>query len=129
MRKFLLICCFVICGAPAEASQIATQWYFGQWSCMIDGRPATMVWKVVNASEQTCNGGACTQTSGVRVVGWFKERTGPWVRLYRAGSSDVGLRILYNNVDPWVLNRKQPGYAVGHTTWQGQRYPLECRKS
>jgi hypothetical protein len=114
--------------AQGEASQVITQWYFGRWSCTIDGRPATMVWKVVDDPQQTCSDGVCTQTSGVKVVGWFKERTGPWVPLALAGASDRGLRMRYNHVDPWVLNRQSPSTASGHTTWQGHRYPLECSK-
>ena len=115
-------------GVEANASQVVGQWYFGRWSCLIDGRPSTMLWQVANDSQQTCSGGVCSQTSGVKIVGWFKERTGPWVRLYRHRSSDVGLAMLYNNVDPWVLNRRGPSQAVGHTTWQGGRYPLVCNK-
>jgi hypothetical protein len=37
--------------------------------------------------------------------------------------------MLYNNVDPWVLNRRGARAAAGHTTWQGGRYPLSCNKA
>jgi len=112
----------------AEAGLVAEKWYFGSWNCLIDGRPSTMVWKAVDDTQQTCSGSVCTQTSGVAIRGWFRERGGPWVRLYLADSTDRGIAMMYNNVDPWVLNRREPGHAVGHTTWHGNRYPLECRK-
>ena len=31
---------------PAHASQVVGQWYHGNWSCRIDGRPARMRWVV-----------------------------------------------------------------------------------
>ena len=115
--------------AEAHASMVPREWYFGRWSCLIDGRPSTMVWRVVDNPQQSCDGNSCTQSSGVRIVGQFRERTGPWVPLIRVRSSSVGLAMRYNNVDPWVLNRAGPGTAVGHTTWRGGRYPLECRQT
>jgi hypothetical protein len=115
--------------AEANASQVVTPWYYGRWSCLIDGRPSTMLWRTENDSRQTCRGGVCSQTSGVKIAGYFKERTGPWVKLQRVRASDVGLAMLYNNTDPWVLNRNGAGAARGHTTWQGSRYPLVCNKA
>jgi hypothetical protein len=117
------------CGAEANASLVVRQWYHGRWSCLIDGRPSHMDWKQVNATRQTCSGGVCTQVPEVRQVGWFWDRSGPWVRLYYAGSSDRGLSMLHANRDPWVLNRTSASQAIGHTTWQGRRYPLSCNKA
>jgi hypothetical protein len=129
MTLFAAAMLSAVVGADAQASQTTTQWYFGRWSCSIDGRPATMVWEVRDDPQTSCNGNTCSTSSGVKVVGFFKERTGPWVRLYRVRSSDVGLAMLYNNVDAWVLNRRGARAAAGHTTWQGGRYPLSCNKA
>jgi hypothetical protein len=124
-----IVLSFTLLGAAsAQAGLVAEKWYFGTWNCLIDGRPSTMVWKVVDAPQQTCNGSVCTQNSDVAIRGWFREKRGPWVRLFLADSTDRGIAMMYNNVDPWVLNRREPGHAVGHTTWHGNRYPLECRK-
>ncbi|GFE72263.1 hypothetical protein CFPU101_48730 [Chroococcus sp. FPU101] len=59
-----------------------------------------MVWEVKNDSQQTCDGEVCSQTSGVKVVGWFREQqqNSPWVRLYSRGSTNTGLRMLYTGV-------------------------------
>lgn len=131
MRKLLFATALmsILAAAEAQASQAVTQWYFGRWSCSIDGRPSTMVWEVRNDTQTSCNGGTCSTSAGVKVVGFFKERTGPWVRLHRVRSSDVGLAMRYNNVDPWILNRRGARSAVGHTTWQGGRFPLSCNKA
>jgi hypothetical protein len=118
--------------AGASAAQGSTgsgEWFHGRWACTIDGRPSTMVWRIVDDPRTTCSGRICTSTSGVRTAGFFKERTGPWVPLRRVGSSATGLRIVHNEADPWVLNRRGPNLAQGHTTWRGGRYPLSCRRA
>ncbi|MBD2343873.1 DUF6006 family protein [Anabaena subtropica] len=117
----------------AEASQIASEWFFGSWNCNIDGRPAQMEWKVVDDPKTTCSGGVCSRTSGVRLVGRFSDNGSAWVPLGRRFSSrqkqDLGIRYLGTEQDNWYLRyNSSTRIANGWTTWRGNRYPLQCRK-
>ncbi len=128
---FALTCVLPAAGG-ASASQVATQWYFGNWNnCNIDGRPARMQWKVVDDSQTTCQGNICSQTSGVKVVGRFSDNGSAWVPLGINSSRGnvLGIRYLGAEPDNWTL-RYYPssGIARGTTTWRGNRYPLSCRR-
>lgn len=117
--------------SAAQASQVASEWFFGNWNCQIDGRPAKMQWQVVNDPQTHCEGGVCSSTSGVKVVGRFSDNGGPWVPLvkrYRHGN-DFGIRYQGAEPDNWFL-RYDPRWktATGWTTWRGNRYPLQCQK-
>lgn len=115
----------------AHASQVASEWYFGKWNCQIDGRPAQMQWKVVDASETHCEGGVCSSTSGVKVVGAFSDSGSAWVPIakrYTRGN-DFGIRYQGKEQDNWFLRyNPQTRSAIGWTTWRGNRYPLACQK-
>ncbi len=106
-----------------------SQWYHGWWDCNIDGRPAKMVWQVVNDSRTTCNGNVCSTTSGVKTIGWFSDNRSPWVRLginYTIGDR-LGIRYLGSEPDNWELTFNASTLtANGWTTWRGNRYPLMC---
>ena len=118
--------------SPASASQIATQWYHGWWDCSIDGRPATMVWEVRDASTQVCHDGVCSQTSGVKTVGFFRENTTQaWTQLERTNNTadSANLFIRYLGAEPanWLLQINPSTISArGYTTWHGARYPLSC---
>ena len=115
---------------PAAASTIATQWFFGNWDCLIDGRPAQMQWSVVNNPQTQCNGDVCSTTSGVKLVGRFSDSRSPWVNLSKQWSnrSELGIRYLGREQDNWYLRQdSRTKIATGWTTWRGNRYPLQCR--
>ena len=114
---------------PATASTIATQWFFGNWDCLIDGRPAQMQWSVVNNPQTQCNGDVCSTTSGVKLVGRFSDSRSPWVNLSKQWSnrSELGIRYLGREQDNWYLRQdSRTKIATGWTTWRGNRYPLQC---
>jgi Family of unknown function (DUF6006) len=135
-RKTLVVLFVVASLLPgatgAHASQVARQWFFGNWNnCNIDGRPARMQWKVVDDPQTRCEGNVCSSSSGVKVVGRFSDNGGNWVPLsvrFTRGN-DLGIRYLGNEPDNWSL-RYYPssGIAKGSTTWRGKNYPLSCRR-
>ena len=114
----------------AQAGQVISQWYFGKWDCTIDGRAAKMQWLVVDDPQTTCSGDICRSSSGVRVIGKFREHGGGWVPLakrYLRGN-DFGIRYQGGEPDNWKLTyNPQTRIANGWTTWRGNRYPLQCR--
>lgn len=115
---------------PATASTIATQWFFGNWDCLIDGRPAQMQWSVVNNPQTQCKGDVCSTTSGVKLVGRFSDSRSPWVNLSKQWSnrSELGIRYLGREQDNWYLRQdSRTKIATGWTTWRGNRYSLQCR--
>ena len=114
--------------AAASASQVATQWYFGQWQCTIDGRPARMVWRVVDNPQTTCQGDICSTTSGVAIRGSFSDNGSRWVPLTRP--TVRGRRLTFRHADGnlWYLDQINANAANGETTWNGRRFPLRCTK-
>ncbi len=116
----------------AQASFAVTQWFFGNWDCTIDGRPAKMQWRVVDDTQVECDGNVCSSSSGVKVVGRFSDNGGAWVPLAKQNSNRTDLRIRYlgGEQDNWFLRFNPQGQsASGWTTWRGNRYPLMCRKA
>lgn len=129
--RFLLLPVLALsASSSAFAGLVAKQWYHGWWDCNIDGRPARMVWEVVDDSKTTCSGDICSTTSGVKTIGWFSDNGGPWVRLginYGWDSNRLGIRYMGQEPDNWYLDfNSQNITAVGKTTWRGQQYPLSC---
>jgi hypothetical protein len=129
MTLALLPLTFGYVGSDANASQVPSQWYFGQWDCTIDGRAAKMQWLVVDDPQTSCDGNVCSSSSGVKVVGRFSDSGSAWVPLgkrYLRGN-EFGIRYLGGEQDNWML-RYQPTtkIATGWTTWRGNRYPLQC---
>lgn len=135
-RKLLVSIAFIPFFIPwagvAEASQVATKWYFGNWqNCRIDGRPARMQWRVVDDPQTRCSDGVCSTTSGVKVVGQFSDNRSRWVPLgIRSDRGNtLGIRYLGAEPDNWMLRYNPSTQAAqGYTTWRGQRYPLSCRR-
>jgi hypothetical protein len=122
----------VVASSHAKAGLAVREWFFGTWDCTIDGRPAQMQWYVVDDPQTTCNGGVCSSTSGVRVVGRFSDNGSAWVPLGKRFSSsqrnDLGIRYLGGEQDNWYLKyNPSTRVADGWTTWRGNRYPLQCR--
>lgn len=113
---------------PGRAGQAVTQWYFGSWTCSIDGRAARMVWKVVDDPQTECHGGVCTTTSGVAVVGRFSDSGSAWVPLKAISNRGNDFRFRYTGDNTtWRLVRDpQTGKAKGNTIWQGRSFPLSC---
>lgn len=126
MKKLVIGAMLALLSGEAYASQ-AAGWYLGRWSCTIDGRAAQMLWEVRDDSRQTCSGGTCTRTSGVKVLGWFWDRNGPWAQLRKRSASANTLTMYHADGNLWSL-RYANNRADGFTTWQGKRYPLTCTK-
>ncbi len=114
----------------SQASTVASQWYFGDWSCLIDGRAARMVWQVVNDPQTSCSGEVCSSTSGVAIKGWFKDGNGPWVTLNSPRTNQNDFRFTYTGDNTRWFLRYDPANrsAVGNTIWNGNAYSLSCRK-
>ncbi|WP_218110215.1 DUF6006 family protein [Oligoflexus tunisiensis] len=116
--------------SSAFGGLITKQWYHGSWDCNIDGRPAKMVWQVVNDPQTSCHGDICSTTSGVKTIGWFSDNGAPWVRLgINPGTNGNRLKIRYMGQEPdnWYLDFVSHNTtAVGKTTWRGKQYPLSC---
>jgi hypothetical protein len=116
---------------PVNASVVVREWFFGNWDCLIDGRPARMQWYIVDDPQTTCHDNVCSSTSAVRVVGRFSDSGGPWVPLARQWSrgNQLGIRYLGREQDNWYLSYNSVTRAArGWTTWRGNRYPLQCSK-
>lgn len=112
------------------ASMVARDWYFGNWDCNIDGRPARMQWRVVDDPQTSCDGNVCSTTSGVKIVGRFSDNGSAWVPLAKQQSnrSQISIRYLGREQDNWYLRYNSSSRtATGWTTWRGNRYPLQCR--
>ncbi len=122
---------FLAPAGNAQAGLVATQWFFGNWDCFIDGRPAKMQWLIVDDPQTQCNGNVCSTTSGVKVVGRFSDNGGAWVPLAQryVRGADFGIRYQGREQDNWFLRYdSRVKTANGWTTWRGNRYPLQCRK-
>jgi len=120
---------------PAHASQVVGQWYHGNWSCRSDGRPARMRWVVRDdPGPSNCRYDArlreqvCSRTSGVTTVGEFWDRNGPWRRLTIQTRGQNSLHFRHADGNPWFLQRSG-SRANGWTTWNGNRYPLQCSRA
>lgn len=111
---------------PAEAG-MASGWWGGTWSCNIDGRPAKMKWTAVDDSQGSCDGDACTSTSGVRWKGSFSDNGSRWVPLGNARPGErSGLFFRHADGNQWYLAKPAGSKSTGYTTWNGQRYRLSC---
>lgn len=111
----------------APRASMVAGWWGGSWKCNIDGRPARMKWSAVDASETSCNGDECTQTSGARWAGSFSDNGSKWVPLrYASEGNQGGLYFRHADGNRWYLAKPVSGKATGFTTWNGQRYPLSC---
>jgi Family of unknown function (DUF6006) len=134
-RKILIGFFALACVLPAQgafASLAAGQWYIGDWDdCRIDGRPARMRWRIVNAPQNSCNGNLCNSTSGYKLVGSFSDMGSAWVPLsirYNQ-NNQLGIRYLGDEQNNWVLRyNPKTKIAKGHTTWRGKQYPLSCSR-
>ncbi|MDX2264912.1 MAG: DUF6006 family protein [Hyphomicrobiales bacterium] len=126
--KIILFALAVSPAAPALAGQ-AVGWWGGQWTCVIDGRPAKMKWDVLEAPETTCSGGTCTTSSGVRWKGSFSDNGSAWVPLTNAREGSQG-GLFFNHADgnQWYLAKPVGNVSTGWTTWNNQRYSLSCRR-
>lgn len=120
---------FLICASPAGASQVAGQWWFGEWRCTIDGRPARMSWRVVDDPQTQCQGNVCSTSSGVKVVGRFSDNGSRWVPLTSPQNSGAMLRFRHADGNRWQLTRSNANLAVGNTVWQGRQFPLSCQRA
>ena len=113
-----------------QASQVASQWYFGTWNCNIDGRNAQMVWKVVDDPQTSCSGGLCSSSSGVAIKGWLSDSGSRWVPLESPRTVGNDFRFTYTgDRTNWFLRYNPSSRStVGNTVWQGKAYPLSCVK-
>ena len=111
----------------AEASQVVSRWFNGNWQCRIDGRPAQMRWEVRSKTVQNCSGGTCSQAQIAYYQGWFSDNGARFVPLTHVSSSTSTLTLRHADGNTWFL-RYSGGRANGHTTWNGRRYPLSCSR-
>ncbi len=114
--------------AGAEASTAPGGWYLGKWSCQLDGRPTRMEWRIVSVDYGEDNGETGTSVAGAELRGRLWDRNGPWARLTRSGSSASTLTFRHADGNRWFLRRGAGNTASGYSTWQGTRYPFDCRR-
>ncbi|SMB83039.1 DUF6006 family protein [Deinococcus hopiensis] len=128
MKRTLMTLAVFSLTSASYASQVAGAWYFGRWSCVIDGRAAQMVWEVVDDSRTSCNGDTCSTSSGAAIRGWFKDGNGPWVKLTDRSAVGPDLRFTYTGDNTrWFLRyNRDTRVANGNTVWRGNAYPLNC---
>lgn len=113
--------------SPASASQVVGGWWDGWWRCTIDGRPARMVWRVVDDSQTTCNGNVCSTSFGVRWGGQFSDNGSRFVPLTNPEvGQQGGLYFRHADGNRWYLPKPTANRTSGWTTWMGRRYPLVC---
>ncbi len=122
-----LVACAALLSAfttGAEAGTAPGGWYTGKWSCQLDGRPTRMEWRIVNVDY----GGPGTSVAGAELRGRLWDRNGPWATLTRTGSTASTLTFRHADGNRWFLRRGGGNTASGYSTWQGNRYPFDCRK-
>lgn len=114
---------------PANAG-LVSGWWGGSWNCNIDGRSAQMRWTVVEDVEPPCNSDLCSSSSGVHWEGRFSDNGGRWVALKnpRTATNTGGLFFNHADGNRWYLAKPVSNKASGWTTWNGNRYPLSCRR-
>jgi len=116
-------------GLDANASTAPGGWYLGKWSCQLDGRPTRMEWKIVSVDYGQDNGdGTATSVAGAELRGRLWDRNGPWATLTRIGGSTSTLSFRHADGNRWFLRRGGGNTASGYSTWQGTRYPFDCRR-
>ena len=99
--------------APTATAAEQSQWFAGTWTGTIDGRPATMRWRVTGSGK------------GRQIVGEFSDgSSGSYVPLNYDSHTPDELFFRHADGNSWYLARKQDGQASGYTTWNGQKYPL-----
>jgi hypothetical protein len=126
--SFSLACCLAA-AIPASAGMTPGIWLDGNWTCKIDGRPARMAWKVIDDTQQTCSGGTCSLSHGVRRVGSFSDNGSKWVPLTDPRQeSRGGFFFRHADGNQWYLPKPSGNRTSGWTTWNGARYPLSCSK-
>jgi hypothetical protein len=123
---------FAILCLPTQAFAclVSPSWYDGWWDCRIDGRPSNVVWETKCVPVTTCSGGVCSSTYKVETKGWFREQNANWFTLIKNSSTAQSIRFTYTGDNtPWYLRyNAATRTAAGHTTWQGNQYPLTCTK-
>ena len=132
MRKAVLLCSLLCASGVADASQTVGRWYHGMWTCRIDGRPARMEWKIVDAPTTSCRDGVCSTAATVAERGRFSDNGSRWVPLTNpvvSGTSGNRLGFRHADGNAWYLYRRNARVANGQTTWNGQRYPLQCTRA
>ena len=101
--------------SPASADQLIG-WWGGDWTCTIDGRPARMRWIPAEGS------------SGLHWRGRFSDNGSRWVDLTNAHlTQNRGFTFRHADGNQWFLPEPTGNRTSGHTTWNGQRFPLVCR--
>ena len=134
MKSILrLLSCAVLLSAaaaqPASASTASGGWYLGKWSCQLDGRPTRMEWRIVSVDYGGDNGdGTATSAAGAELRGRLWDRNGPWATLTRIGSTGSTLSFRHADGNRWFLRLSGSNNASGYSTWQGTRYPFDCRR-
>ncbi len=130
MKRTLIALTLLTLSGLSSASQVASQWYFGDWNCTIDGRSARMVWKVVDDPQTHCDGNVCSSSSGVAIRGWFNDSSSRWVSLEQPRVQGNDFSFVYTgDRTNWFLRADaSKRYTVGNTVWQGKAYPLSCTK-
>jgi hypothetical protein len=121
---------------PTPTSVILPDWV-GNWTCNLDGRPATMqLWL---GNTQTCNGNVCSITVGTRIDGRISDNGGPWRSLGQrsftsadpaSSRRDHILPLRYNNTDNWLLimHTFNRNFISGYTTWNRIPFGFQCRR-
>ena len=128
MTRSSLLLGLACLSSVASASQVPARWYYGQWQCTIDGRPARMVWRVVDDPRTACSGGVCTSTSGVAIRGSFSDNGSRWVPLTNPVLRGSRLTFRHADGNYWYLDQIDANRANGETTWAGRRFPLRCTR-
>jgi hypothetical protein len=127
-----LLCGIALCtsvSTPSQASLTKKGWWDGDWTCSIDGRPARMRWRVVDATTTSCDGEICSTVAGSRYKGRFSDNGSPWVSLTHAKhGNNGGLYFKHADGNQWYLPQPTAGRTIGWTTWNGSRYKLSCRR-
>jgi hypothetical protein len=127
-----LLCGIALCATistPSHAGLTVTGWWDGNWTCNIDGRPARMRWRVVDATTTSCDGEVCSTVAGSRYKGSFSDNGSQWVALTDAKRGKKGgLYFRHADGNQWYLPQPTGGRTDGWTTWNGSRYKLSCWK-
>lgn len=120
---------FALGAAHLLGGQLPRQWFFGTWDCRLDGRPARMEWLTVDDPQTVCSNGTCTTTSGVKLVGRFRENSQPWVELRLGRVTDSTLQFRHlgaQHSDGYLSQDPRDKTANGWSTWNGTKYAFAC---
>lgn len=131
---YVIALCMLIPSLPAHAGTPPDEWWSGDWTCDIGGRPAQMKWAIVEDSKvPDSRDGAGRATPAVLWEGSYSDNGSQWVALSDPSKGKKGgLYFRHADGNKWYLQKPTENKTTGWTTATAQRnaprHPISCWK-